>query len=224
MTIKPGEDNSCKCEKKREDVEDIKEQNTHQNQVDDEEQKQAETQKEEAAREEQKQVESQEEVNLQEQTETQEIDKLNKLLEDKQKEIDVYKNRWLRAQADFENYKKRMQREIQEINLYAGELLVRDILPVIDNLERALDSVKDKNDAVYKGVQLIYQQLVDVLKKHEIREIEALGKPFDPNYHEAVMMVESEEFKPNTVAEVLLKGYMYHSKVIRPSMVKVAKN
>lgn len=213
MTIKPGEGTSCNCNN---NCEDVKEQNTIKEGI----HKQAETHEVKA------EEQSQEDADLQEEKEikSQEIDALKKLLEDKQKEIDVYKNRWLRAQADFENYKKRMQREIQEINLYAGELLVRDILPVIDNLERALDSVKDKNDAVYKGVQLIYQQLVDVLKKHEIREIEALGKPFDPNYHEAVMMVESEEFKPNTVAEVLLKGYMYHSKVIRPSMVKVAKN
>ncbi len=76
----------------------------------------------------------------------------------------------------------------------------------------------------YKGVKLIYQQIVDVLNKHEIKEIEALGKPFDPNFHEAVMIIESEELEPDTVAEVLLKGYTYHSKVIRPSMVKVVKN
>lgn len=211
LTIKPGEGTSCnqkdiKCEK-------VNEQNIQQHEIKEEKHEQVETQEE---------MESQDEKHNQ--AETQEIDTLNKLLEDKQKEIDEYKNRWLRAQADFDNYKKRMQREIQEINLYAGEQLIKDILPVIDNFERALDSVKDTDDAFYKGVKLIYQQIIDVLKKHEIQEIEALGKPFDPNYHEAVMMVESEEFKSDTVAEVLLKGYMYHSKVIRPSMVKVAKN
>lgn len=210
MTIKPGEGTSCNQNDK--ECEKVKGQNIQQNEVKEEKHKQVETQEE---------MDLQKEMH--EQTDTQEMS-LNKLLEDKQKEIDEYKNRWLRAQADFDNYKKRMQREIQEINLYAGEQLVKDILPVIDNFERALDSEKDTNDGFYKGVKLIYQQIIDVLKKHEIQEIEALGKPFDPSYHEAVMMVESEEFKPDTVAEVLLKGYMYHSKVIRPSMVKVVKN
>jgi len=209
LSIKPGEGTSCN----QSDNELKKINDQKQNETKDEKHEQVETQEE---------MEQQYEKNNQ--AETQEIDTLNKLLEDKQKEIDEYKRRWLRAQADFENYKKRMQREMQEISLYAGEQLVKDILPVIDNFERALNSVQDKNDAFYKGVKLIYQQIIDILKKYEIKEIEALGKPFDPNYHEAVMMVDSEEFKPDTVAEVLLKGYMYHSKVIRPSMVKVVKN
>ncbi|AEE91242.1 Protein GrpE [Tepidanaerobacter acetatoxydans Re1] len=149
---------------------------------------------------------------------------LKKVLEEKQKEIDNYKNRWLRTQADLENYRKRTERDIQEIHLYAGEQLVLDILPVVDNFERALDSIEDKNDALYRGIELIYEQLKKVLEKHGIKEIEALGKPFDPNFHDAVMMVESEEYEPGTVAEVMLKGYMYNSKVIRPSMVKVVKN
>ena len=84
--------------------------------------------------------------------------------------------------------------------------------------------MKDKDDPFYKGIELIYQQLKSVLEKHEIKEIEAVGKPFDPNYHDAVMMVQNEELQDNTVSEVMLKGYMYHSKVIRPSMVQVVKN
>ena len=149
---------------------------------------------------------------------------LKKTIEEMQKEIDEYKNRWLRAQADFDNYRKRIQRDIQDIHLYAGEQLVKDISPVIVNLQRALIAVDTQNDSLYKGVELIYQQLIEILKKHEIKEIEALGKPFDPSYHDAVMIVENQEYKPDTVAEVMLKGYTYHSKVIRPSMVKVAKN
>ncbi len=213
MTIKPGEGTSCNCNN---NCEDVKEQNTIKEGI----HKQAETHEVKA------EEQSQEDADLQEEKEikSQEIDALKKLLEDKQKEIVEYKNRWLRAQADFDNYRRRMQREIEEINQYAGEQLVKDILPVIDNFERALDSVKETDDPFYKGVKLIYQQFIDILKKHEIKQIEALGKPFDPKYHEAVVMVESEEFEPNTVAEVLLNGYMYHSKVIRPSMVKVVKN
>lgn len=153
-----------------------------------------------------------------------EQENLHKIIEEKQKEIDEYKNRWLRTQADFENYRKRTQRDMQDIYLYAGEELVKDILPVLDNFERALDSVEEKDDALYRGVELIYQQFIKILEKHEIKEIQALGKPFDPSYHDAVMMIKSEEYKADTVAEVMLKGYMYHSKVIRPSMVKVSKN
>ncbi|MDD4570713.1 MAG: nucleotide exchange factor GrpE [Tepidanaerobacteraceae bacterium] len=153
-----------------------------------------------------------------------ETDELQKIIEEKQKEIDEYKNRWLRVQADFDNYRKRVQRDIQEIHLYAGEQLIKDILPVIDNLERALDSMEEKDGSLYKGVELIYQQLKKVMEKYEIKEIEAMGKPFDPSYHDAVMMVESEEYQDNIISEVMLKGYMYHSKVIRPSMVKVVKN
>jgi len=156
----------------------------------------------------------------------QEIDEakdFEKIIEEKQAEIDDHKNRYLRLYADFDNFRKRSQKEIQEIYRYAGEQLIKDILPVIDNFERALDSLEDKESSVYEGVELIYKQFKTVLEKHDVREIEALGKAFDPNFHDAVMTVESEELDNDTVAEVLLKGYTYNTKVIRPSMVKVAK-
>ena len=224
MTIKPGEDFSCN---QNDNLINEDGQNTEQNESVKNTQQQVELQ-EDKIDEEEKDAKSQQESELKkessEQTKNQEIELLRKLAEDKQKEIDEYKNRWIRTQADFDNYRKRIQREIQEINLYAGEQLIKDILPVIDNFERALNSAKGSDDAFYKGVQMIYQQLIDILKKHEVKEIEAVGKPFNPNFHEAVMTSESEDLEPDTVAEVLLKGYMYHSKVIRPSMVKVVKN
>ncbi|MCR4429838.1 MAG: nucleotide exchange factor GrpE [Tepidanaerobacteraceae bacterium] len=153
----------------------------------------------------------------------QKIEALEKALDDKQKEIDEYKSRWYRVQADFDNYRKRTQKEIQEIHLYAAEQLIKDILPVVDNFERALDSIEDREGPVYKGIQLIYQQLKNLLERYEVREIEAVGKIFDPRFHEAVMQMESHEHENDTVIEVLQKGYLYHAKVIRPSMVKVAK-
>jgi len=224
LTIKPGEDFSCN---QNDNLINEDGQNTEQNESVKNTQQQVELQ-EDKIDEEEKDAKSQQESELKkessEQTKNQEIELLRKLAEDKQKEIDEYKNRWIRTQADFDNYRKRIQREIQEINLYAGEQLIKDILPVIDNFERALNSAKGSDDAFYKGVQMIYQQLIDILKKHEVKEIEAVGKPFNPNFHEAVMTIESEDLEPDTVAEVLLKGYMYHSKVIRPSMVKVVKN
>lgn len=149
---------------------------------------------------------------------------LNALLELKQQEIEEYKRRWLRSQADLDNYRKRIQREMAENSLYAAEPLAKDLLPVLDNFERALSSIEDKEDPRYQGVHLIYQQLINLLEKHYIKEIEALGQPFDPNFHDAVMTVENDEHAEDTVVEVLQKGYIYHSKVIRPSMVKVSKN
>lgn len=155
---------------------------------------------------------------------TEDINLLKQELEKKQKEVDKYKNLLLRSKADLENYRKRARRDIQNASLFAGEELVKDILPVVDNFERALSSVKDKSNSVYKGIKLIYQQFIDLLEKHNIKEIKAEGKPFDPKYHQAVMQVEIEEVESNTVVDVIQKGYLYNSKVIRPSMVKVAKN
>lgn len=153
-----------------------------------------------------------------------ELDKIKQELEEKQQEAEKYKNLFLRSKADFENYRRRAKRDIQNAQLYAAEDLVIDILSVVDNFERALSSVEDKSDSVYEGVELIYQQLIKILNKHNIKEIEAEGKPFDPRYHQAVMQVETEEYENNTITEVIQKGYLYNSKVIRPSMVKVAKN
>ncbi|WP_422444391.1 nucleotide exchange factor GrpE [Thermoanaerobacterium sp. DL9XJH110] len=167
--------------------------------------------------------EAQTEGGLSEQELQNRIQQLEKNLEDKQKEVEKYKNLWLRVQADFDNFRKRTQRDIQEIHLYAGEQLIKDLLPLVDNFERALNSIEDKSSPIYKGIDLIYQQLRKMLEKYNVKEIDAQGKPFDPKFHEAVMMVQSDEYESETVVEVLQKGYLYHSKVIRPSMVKVAK-
>lgn len=223
MTIKPEDDLSYR----RDDNINENLENNGQNEPEEKINQQAKSQ-EVAGGDGQQEAKSKQETEAQEdrtqKAEAQEIDTLKKLLEDKQREVEEYKNRWLRAQADFDNYRKRMQREIHDINLYAGEQLIKDILPVIDNFERALSSVEASDDAFYKGVKLIYQQIMDIFNRHEIKEIEAVGKPFDPNFHEAVMTIEDPERESNTVAEVLMKGYTYHAKVIRPSMVKVVKN
>ncbi|ADL07670.1 GrpE protein [Thermosediminibacter oceani DSM 16646] len=152
-----------------------------------------------------------------------ETEELKKALEEKEKEAAEYKERWMKALADYDNLKKRFQKEIEEIHLYAGEQLIKDILPVLDNFERALNSIKDTESSTYDGVKLIYNQMKNVLNKYGVREIEAEGKPFDPHFHEAMMKVESDEYETDTVVEVFQKGYTYHSKVIRPCLVKVAK-
>jgi len=153
----------------------------------------------------------------------QKLETLEKALQEKQKELDEYKNRWYRAQADFDNFRKRTQKEIQDMHLYAGEQLIKDILPVVDNFERAMDSIEDRENPIYTGIRLIYQQLKNVLERYNVKEIDAQGKAFDPRFHEAVMQVESQEYESDTVIEVLQKGYLFHAKVIRPSMVKVVK-
>jgi molecular chaperone GrpE len=152
-----------------------------------------------------------------------EVEELKKALEEKENEAAKYKELWLRALADYDNFKKRTQKEMERIQLYAGEQLIKDIIPVLDNLERAIDSLEDKNSAIYEGIKLIYNQIKGVLNKYGVEEIEAEGKPFDPQLHEAIMTVETDEYESDTVVEVLRKGYTYHSKVIRPSLVKVAK-
>ena len=132
-------------------------------------------------------------------------------------EIEELNNKLLRLQADFINFKKRSEKEKESQYSYGIECFVLDLLPILDNFERALNTDQDEDDGFYKGVKM-----VDLLKKYSIEEIDALSKPFDPNYHHAVVTEESKEHEPNTVIEVLQKGYMLKEKVIRPSMVKVS--
>lgn len=134
-------------------------------------------------------------------------------------------NRYLRLQADFINFKKRNEKEKDSLVTYAKSSIASDLLNVLDNFERAFVSVDESivNSGFYKGIEMVYKQLTDILTKNGIEEIEALNKKFDPNYHYAVMQEESEEFEQNTIIEVLQKGYKINDKVIRPSMVKVTK-
>ncbi|MHB8125638.1 MAG: nucleotide exchange factor GrpE [Desulfitobacteriaceae bacterium] len=129
-----------------------------------------------------------------------------------------------RLQADFDNYRKRTQKEKEDISKYAAERLVGAILPVLDNFERAIGSVQTSQDiAGYaQGVEMIFRQMHNVLIKEGLAVIEAVGQPFDPNLHEAILSVESEEHPENTVVEEVQKGYYLKDRVLRPSMVKVS--
>ncbi len=126
-----------------------------------------------------------------------------------------------RLQADFDNYRKRLAGEKKEWFTQAVCDLIGELLPVIDNLERAL-AAEGSVDSVREGVRLVYKQLLEILGKQGLQVIEACGKEFDPVYHHAVMQVEADE-PENTVVEELQKGYKVNERVIRPSMVKVAK-
>ncbi len=128
--------------------------------------------------------------------------------------------KYLRLMADFQNYKRRAEKEKSEIFAYANEKLTVQLLDVIDNFERALQH--ETADAGYvEGMNMIFKQLTDVLKKAGLEEIKALGEDFDPNFHNAVMMEDNAEFESGKVTEVMQKGYLLNNKVIRPSMVKV---
>ena len=128
--------------------------------------------------------------------------------------------RYLRLMADFQNYKKRVEKEKRDLYSYANEKIMNDLLTVMDNFERALEHDADEN--FKEGIEMIFKQLSDVLEKDGLAEIPALGEEFDPNVHSAVMTEETEEYESGKVSGVMQKGYTLNGKVIRPSMVKVA--
>jgi len=128
--------------------------------------------------------------------------------------------------ADFENYKKRSAREMEDFRKFANESLVKTLLPVVDNLERALDSVIDNkpaDDPIAAGVQMTLTEILKIFEKFHVKSIESLEKPFDPCFHQAVMQEEADNHPDNTVLKELQKGYLMHDKLIRPSMVVVSK-
>lgn len=138
------------------------------------------------------------------------------------------KSRYVRLQADFANFKKRTATEKQQISEVVKMDVLQNILPVIDNFERALqvpqDSLSDELKSFVDGYAMIYKQLMTVLEKEGVTKIDAVGKPFDPNYHQAVMRVPSDEYDNDVVVEVLQEGYLLGDKTLRPAMVKVAFN
>ncbi len=146
--------------------------------------------------------------------------------ESKDLEVEELKNQLVRLSADFANYKKRTEKEKKEYIELGVRKLALDLLPVLDNLERALNSIEEfaKDDEIFKGITIIDDQILEVLKKNGIEVIEAKGKKFDPNLHHAVALVETEEGESDEVVDVLQKGFKINDIVIRPSMVTVSKN
>ena len=145
-------------------------------------------------------------------------------LEAAKKEAAENRDRWMRAVADLENYKKRTIQERSVLLKYKNEDLLRDLLPVTDNIGRAVDfcSKEGRADPVVEGICMISDMLQDLLKKYGVTEIEALGQPFDPNFHEAIAKVASKDQQPNTVIEVMEKGYKYQDRLLRAAKVVIA--
>ncbi len=141
-----------------------------------------------------------------------------------QAEIAALKDRELRARAELENYRKRAARELTDSLRYANLPIMRDLLPVLDNVERAIEAAEKNADAagLLEGLKLMRQQLQDVLQRHHCRPIEALHAAFNPHLHHAILQQPSEEFPPNTVLIVTQNGYQLHDRVVRPSQVIVS--
>jgi len=135
-----------------------------------------------------------------------------------------YKDRWLRSQAELDNYRKRAQREMADGRRYAGLDLLRDLLPVLDNLQRAVESAEKSADSssLLQGVQMVRQQLETLFQQHQCQVIDALHQPFDPAWHEAILQMPNAEHPANTVIQVTRQGYRLHDRVVRPSQVIVS--
>src|SRR5688572_4131723 len=140
-----------------------------------------------------------------------------------EKERDTLKEQLLRAVADFDNYRKRIERERRELSDYAATDVLLELLPIIDNFERALQAPAVGDEAFKKGVELIHKQMLDLLRKRGVTLIDALGADFDPNVHQAVIHEPSDEHREGEVMQELQRGYKLGDRLLRPAMVKVAK-
>lgn len=145
-------------------------------------------------------------------------------VEELKAEIQNLNDRYLRLNAEFQNYRKRVEKEKTDIFKYGNEKLIIEMLPIMDNFERALSSFEEDHaeDKVLNGVKMIKKSLDDFFDKHEVKKIEAINTPFDPDKHHAVMTEEVEGVEGETVVAVFQEGYLLGDKVIRPSMVKVS--
>lgn len=140
-----------------------------------------------------------------------------------QEQIDELKDKNMRQMAEFENFRKRTEKEKQAMFETGARSVIEKLLPVVDNFERGLGALKEEEKGAFsEGMEMIYKQLMSELEKLEVKPIDAVGKEFDPNLHNAVMHVDDEELGENVVVEELQKGYMYRENVVRHSMVKVA--
>ncbi|GAB6138345.1 nucleotide exchange factor GrpE [Halanaerobaculum tunisiense] len=153
------------------------------------------------------------------------LGKLEEELASVSEEKEKYINRLQRLQADFSNYKKRVTKEKEKISKQTTKDFVADLLPIIDNFERALDTSGDSKEVadVLEGVEMIHRQLTDLLENNDVEKIATVGKEFDPNFHQAVMNEASDEYESGVITEELQAGYKLEDLVIRPAMVRVAE-
>jgi molecular chaperone GrpE len=154
-----------------------------------------------------------------------ELEKLRQEIAAKEQEAKNNYDRFLRQVAELENLKRRNAREREEVSRFANEALIKDLLSVVDNLERAVAHASGGGNgkSIVEGVEMVLKGLLDVLGKHGVTQISAIGQPFDPAKHEAIAQVESTTAEPNSVVEELHPGYMLRDRLLRPALVSVAK-
>ena len=162
------------------------------------------------------------EIPLEKMTKGQLLNRVKEVQETADKNFDLY----VRSQADIDNLKKRFQKEKAELYRFSNESLIKKLLSVGDNLEKAIAHSEDDNslDALREGVELTLKGLMDTLEREGLESVKALGEPFDPNFHEAVSELKDNSAKPGTVIQELQKGYILNQRLIRPAMVIVNKN
>jgi len=148
-----------------------------------------------------------------------------KALEEKEREAAEYKDKYLRALAEAENQRKRIRQQAEESARIQRESLLRDLLSIIDNLERAVAAARDGGNGkpIVEGVEMVLRSMVDFLRSHGVTQVNAVGQPFDPLLHEAMDQVESTEHQPNTVVDEFVRGYQIGERLLRPARVAVSK-
>ena len=169
--------------------------------------------------------EPRDETKADEKNDLSQLDTLRHDLEVKAEEARTIQDKYLRLAAEFDNYKRRAQRDQSDAIKFANEKLIKDLLPTLDNLERAIQSAEEQKAIapLLEGVALTHKQFLESLTKIGLQQISSLGETFDPAKHQAVAQVESESAQPNTVVEEYQKGYFLHDRIVRPAMVTVAK-
>ena len=151
---------------------------------------------------------------------------LEEKIQSLEKEVEEYKDKLLRKAAEFENYKRRSENDQLNLINYSGENLIIKLLPAIDDFERSIQHMEDAKDvnSIKEGLQLVYNKLMKILEEQGVKKIEAVGKPFDVDYHEALMQRKDDSVPPHTVLDELEKGYMYKDRVIRHTKVIVSED
>ena len=148
-------------------------------------------------------------------------------LEQARSELAEIRDRWIRLNADFENFRRRALKEREETYRFGHQDLAKDLLPAVDNLERAIDAARKSGvgdlESLLQGLELVQRDIGSVLAKHGVIEIEALGQPFDPSKHEALAQIPDESVPPNTIVQVLQRGYWLRDRLLRPAQVMVSK-
>ncbi|MBP2024781.1 nucleotide exchange factor GrpE [Peptoniphilus stercorisuis] len=153
--------------------------------------------------------------------EAQIVEEVTEEIEEENEKYELLQESFLRLQADFTNYKRRTEQEKQDYLNLGATKIINDLLPIVDNFERALENKEEGK--FYEGVEMIYAQIEGLLERNGVEEIKALNEKFDPNFHHAVLVEEAKDVESDTVIDVLQKGYKLGEKVLRPAMVKVSQ-